>query len=200
MWKQIKKVLLIVGVVAVCCIPLINGCNLLGNPEDPNSYQQIPAKIDNYISMTDMYIAQYDTLLRQMEADGLIETEDYQKILHAKGELEKIKPQLRAMADAIAQGNYVQGEGLMNMLQAFKASNLATVSFNPYAVYIDIGLTIIILVLGAFLKKKSTALNEVVMGVENYKRANGGLVEGLSTALDTNTSESTKKEVSRIIA
>jgi hypothetical protein len=117
-------------------------------------------------------------------------------------QIDKVKAQVKEVSAAIASGTYNPNDDtLMTILKVALAANAATAPFNPYAAVIGLALTAIITILGLFAKKKTTALNEVVMGNEVFKNAaTPEVAAAFKAAQELHQSESTSKQVSAITA
>ena len=106
--------------------------------ESVNDYQQATKKLVGNISnlgITDVNLAAgLETVNRKIDA---------------------VQPHIEKIAEAVKTADYSDDDGIVTLLQAAKAGNRASSSVNPYAAYIDVGLTAALAFIGLFARKKS---------------------------------------------
>jgi outer membrane murein-binding lipoprotein Lpp len=175
----------------------------------PAQLTELAAQVDTLTNQLTMYQTQVTQLAAQMQSDGILSDEDAEKVATLNAQIDGIKEKIGPVVAAIKAGTYDPNDDvLITVLKAAQAANAATVSFNPYATYIGIGLSAVIFILGLFAKKKAAeaaakdkALTEVVMGGETFKAmAAPEVVAKFEDAQRLNQSESTKIQVKTITA
>jgi outer membrane murein-binding lipoprotein Lpp len=175
----------------------------------PAQLIELAAQVDTLTNQLTMYQTQVTQLAAQMQEDGILSDEDAEKVATLNAQIDGIKEKIGPIVAAIKAGTYDPNDDvIITILKAAQAANAATVSFNPYATYISIGLSAIIFILGLFAKKKAAeaaikgkALTEVVMGGETFKAlAPPEAVAKFEDAQRLNQSESTKIQVKTITA
>lgn len=187
-------------------LPVLAGCE---QEFTPAQLTELAAQVDTLTNQLTMYQTQVTQLAEQMQRDGILSDEDAEKVATLNAQIDGIKEKIGPVVAAIKAGTYDPGDDmLITILKAAQAANAATVSFNPYATYISIGLSAVIFILGLFAKKKAAeaavkdkALTEVVMGGETFKAlAPPEAVAKFEDAQRLNQSESTKIQVKTITA
>jgi outer membrane murein-binding lipoprotein Lpp len=175
----------------------------------PAQLIELAAQVDTLTNQLTMYQTQVTQLAAQMQEDGILSDEDAEKVATLNAQIDGIKEKIGPIVAAIKAGTYDPNDDvIITILKAAQAANAATVSFNPYATYISIGLSAILFILGMFAKKKAAeaaikgkALTEVVMGGETFKAlASPEAVAKFEDAQRLNQSESTKIQVKTITA
>jgi outer membrane murein-binding lipoprotein Lpp len=175
----------------------------------PAQLTELAAQVDTLTNQLTMYQTQVTQLAAQMQEDGILSDEDAEKVATLNAQIDGIKEKIGPVVAAIKAGTYdPNDDAIITILKVAQAANAATVSFNPYATYISIGLSAVIFILGLFAKKKSAeaaaknkALTEVVMGGETFKvLAPPEAVAKFEEAQRLNQSESTKIQVKTITA
>jgi outer membrane murein-binding lipoprotein Lpp len=175
----------------------------------PAQLIELAAQVDTLTNQLTMYQTQVTQLAAQMQEDGILSDEDAEKVATLNAQIDGIKEKIGPVVAAIKAGTYdPNDDAIITILKVAQAANAATVSFNPYATYISMGLSAVIFILGMFAKKKAAeaaikgkALTEVVMGGETFKAlAPPEAVAKFEDAQRLNQSESTKIQVKTITA
>jgi len=191
-----KKVM----VTMLLCLLLTAGCG-----DGKLTPEQITALADSVTSLADqltIYQAQVTNIAKSMQDAGVLDPNKAAAFTKLNTEIDKVKAQVVTTAAAIKAGTYNSDDAtIITILKAAQAANAATAPFNPYAGYISAALSLALILVGLFAKKKSTALNEVVMGDELFKAtATPDAIAAFKKAQTITQSESTTKEVRTITA
>jgi outer membrane murein-binding lipoprotein Lpp len=140
-------------VVAVAALA-VGGCGDGGlKPEDVN---KLADAVQTLTQQLTVYQAQVTAMAEQMEADGLLTPEKAESVAKLNTEIDKVKGQLADAAEAMRAGTFDPSDStLLLILKAAQAANAGTAAWNPYAPYIGGALTLIIMILAVFGKKKA---------------------------------------------
>lgn len=190
-------------IVVACCIGLLPlaGCDET-KTVDGNQVKAAAAKLDALSQRLDEYQVQAKTDANALSAAGIVDPAAKAKVEKINAEIDKVQMQIKQITQALQSQDYSQdSSGIATMIAAAQAANRATAAFNPYSPVIDGVLALLSILLILFAKKKTTALNEVVMGNETFKlMASAEAVEKMKTCQAANQSEATTKQVKAITA
>jgi hypothetical protein len=196
-----SQIVLLCALCVLCLLPFTAGCNQ-SQPLTPEQVQALAQQVNTLADQLTAYQEQVTSLASTMKTAGILDPNKEEKIVQLNSQIDKVKAQVKEVSAAIASGTYNPNDDtLMTILKVALAANAATAPFNPYAAVIGLALTAIITILGLFAKKKTTALNEVVMGNEVFKNAaTPEVAAAFKAAQELHQSESTSKQVSAITA
>lgn len=142
--------------------------------------------------------------LESIKSNDLVDPSIVEKIDKANEEINRVKPQLANVAKEL-QKHQFKSKGLGGMIETAQVVNGATESFNPYAVPISLGLTVLSSLLGFAARKQrdakveaKTALSETVQAIEAFKVESDVGNKELLTNLSKAQSRKTKLMVSEI--
>lgn len=199
--KQISVISVICGLIFLCGSIFLAGCNK-SQPLTPQQVAALVQQVDTLADQLTVYQEQVTSLASSMKMAGILDPNKEEKIVQLNSQIDKVKAQVKQVSAAIAAGTYNPNDDtLMTILKVAQAANTATASFNPYSAVIGLALTAIIAILGLFAKKKTTALNEVVMANEVFKNAaTPEVAAAFKAAQELHQSESTTKQVATITA
>lgn len=141
-----KKWLLVVVVMFVC-----SGCF----PIAATDMRQLATHVQELSGKVDTYQEATSGVIGALAEHDLVSDEVVVKVDKVSEEIDRVQPQVAAIAEAIKTGEYSNKDTLTTILEAIRTGNRASGAFNPYALYVEIGLTGIIAVLGLFAKRKA---------------------------------------------
>lgn len=143
-------------------------------------------------------------LVEKLNAQGIVSDTDTANIAKISDEMDKVKTQVSDISQAIQNSS---GGDIIGTLQAV---NTATAPYNPWSMYINVGLGIIGTVLGLFAKKKTDeanlaakALGQTVQAIQSVKAAlatDNRAIDTLKTELSKAQDSDTKQTVALIKA
>lgn len=144
--------------IVMCVVLACAGCE--EGQVTPNAMQVLAVKVETLTTKVDGYQKEVGDFVSLMDEDDLISDETVEKIEKIGEEIDRVQPQITAITKAVAEAEYSGGDDLTTILEAVRAGNAASGPFNPYAVPIEMGLGLVVAVLGMFAKKKSTEATE----------------------------------------
>lgn len=181
-------------VVCIGLLPVV-GCN--ENQITPEQVKTAALKLDVLSQQLDSYQQQAKADANALATAGMVDPAAKAKVEKINTEIDRVQAQIKQITQALASQDFgTNPDAIATMITAAQAANRATASFNPYSIVIDSVLTLLAILLALFAKKKSVALNEVVMGNEAFKlMASAEAVEKMKICQEANQSESTTKQV-----
>lgn len=146
-----KNKIIILGIVAFVC----SGCEAITLEQ----VQGLATQVESLNQVLDQYQAQNMQLLQQMAEQGTVKPEAVEQAQKINDETDKVQAQIAAIATAI-KSVQPSGDQVQDLLAAAKAANTASAAWNPFAVYIDIGLALAAAVAGVLWRKKAAVAAE----------------------------------------
>ena len=135
----------------------VGGCDLLDSHK--LTQEQITA-VTNYTDSLNAKLKIYQQIANELaatlEMGGVIDADELDKLAKINEEIDRITPQITALSAAIRAGQYSENDpDIIKILNAVSAANQASSTFNPYAAIIDGGLTLALVIVGWFAKRKN---------------------------------------------
>lgn len=161
-----KKIYLLIPIML-----FITGCGL--TTQQNQKIADIAKQITDITSEVQTAII---PLTAELQEQGVISDDTLAKIEKVSGEIDRVKGQIETVSESIKQSS--------GGVETLQAANTATAPFNPYSGIIGAGLTLWGIIASLIAKKKagqiitlkdnlevaSTAITEVVRGIQEYKK------------------------------
>lgn len=132
-----RKILYIYLGSLLVCFLAVQGCDEMLTPAQIRTVaadvQGLSAQIDSYQSAT-------SDAIESLSADGVMSPEVADQIARISSEVDRVQPQLAAIAEAVGEAEYSDAGGLTTVIEALQAGNKASAPFNPYSILIELGL------------------------------------------------------------
>jgi anti-sigma28 factor (negative regulator of flagellin synthesis) len=127
---------------------MAGGCQ--SNAVTPEQAKAVGEQIETLTDQITKYQAQVSMVAEKLEKTGVIDSNDAAKVVKLNTEIDNVKTKVAAIAEGIKNGNYnVNDDTIMTIIKAAQAANAATAGFNPYSMYIEIGLGVLAFILGS---------------------------------------------------
>lgn len=134
--------------------------------------QQLAEQVAQLNANVDEYQQATGEVIETLSGYGLIDEDVIVTTTKISKEIDRVQPQVAVIAEAIRAAEYSGGDDLITILEAIQAGNRVSGAFNPYALYVEAGLTGVIAILGLFAKKKA---NEAKASELKYKATKQGV-------------------------
>lgn len=165
--------------LSVMLLAIVLGCASC----DEDEIQQLTQQVEQLNANVDEYQQATGEVMETLGGYGLIDEDTIAATIKVSGEIDRVQPQIAAIAEAIRVAEYSGGDDLTTILEAIQAGNRVSGAFNPYALYVEAGLTGVIAILGLFAKKKA---NEAKASELKYKAHKEGAEKTMKES-DTTT-------------
>lgn len=142
--------------ILICVMMLV----MVGCLPESTDMQTFTEKVTLLSTKVDAYQLEVGGVIDLLEADKIINEDIVTKIDKTNEEIDRIQPQIVAVAEAIKDADYVTGDDVGNIIKAAKTGTTASAPWNPYAAPILLGLTLIegiVLLITNQQKKKEAA-------------------------------------------
>lgn len=157
--------------VNLCLFFFASGCDRI-NSVDPQQIQAVAAEVNDLVVKVDIYQQTATAAIEQLIAANAIDPNKAAKLLAANADVDKLQAAVRAISAALQSADYADNTtGLLTLIEAAQAANAATATWNPYSAVIAAALTILSMVLGLALKKKTAALATTALKYQAHKQA-----------------------------
>lgn len=133
---------------------------------DEDEIQQLTRQVEQLSANVDEYQEATGEVMETLGGYGLIDEDVIATTAKISEEIDHVQPQIAAIAEAIRMAEYSGGDDLTTVLEAIQTGNRVSGAFNPYALYVEAGLTAAIGILGLFARKKA---NEAKASELKYK-------------------------------
>lgn len=168
--------------ISLMCM-FMAGCSGLQNPQD------VAALSDQVnIVAADLQEAILP-LVEKLNAQGIVSDTDKANIGQISAEVDRVQAQVADISQAIKDSS---GGDVIDTLQAV---NAATAPYNPWSMYINVGLGIVGAVLGVFAKKKTDEANSAAKALGQTVQAIQAVKSAMAT--DTRVIDTLKTELSK---
>ena len=168
-----------------------SGCDRI-NSLDPQQIQAVAAEVNDLVVKVDIYQQTATAAIEQLIAAGAIDPNKAAKLLAANADVDRLQAAVKAISSALQAADYADNTtGLLTLIEAAQAANAATAAWNPYSAVIAAALTILSMVLGLALKKKTAALTAVAAKYQAHKQ---GVERVMKLASTSNVDEVKKFE------
>jgi len=141
------------------CLPLL----------DSTQIQALAEKTTLLSDKMDNYQAVMSDVVDLIEADKLISEEFADEVDKINEEIDRVQPQMVAVAEAIKNADYISGDDVANAIKAAKAGTVASAVWNPYATPIMLGLSLLEYILILLWKKEKKKLAKTNEGISKFE-------------------------------
>lgn len=154
-------------VMLVVCLLGAAGCDDEITPEQLQQFagqvEELTTKVDDYQKATDEVIGTFTDI-------GIIGDDVAEKVEKISGEIDRVQPQVKAIAEAVRTAEYSGQDDLTTILEAIQAANRASGAFNPVALYVEVGLSAAIVLLGLFARRKAAEATQQQLKYQAHKQ------------------------------
>jgi hypothetical protein len=148
---------LMLGIIV--CVALMLGGAGCEEAITPERVQALAAQQQVLQKQLDAVQAAAAQLVEGLEAGGIVDPNVTAKVAKINKVADGVQAQIDVIAKAL-EGVPLTGDATLDFLAQLQAANAASAGFNPYAVPIGVGLSILTVVLGWFVKRKADEAKE----------------------------------------
>jgi len=154
----------------LCALCGFIGCDRI-NSVDPGQIQAVAAEVNDLVAKVDIYQQTATAAIEQLIAADAIDPNKAAKLLAANADVDRLQAAVRAISVALQSADYAENTtGLLTLIEGAQAANAATAAWNPYSAVIAAALTILSMVLGLALKKKTAQVAAVAAKYQAHKQ------------------------------
>lgn len=163
-----KRILLLVALMAL----MFGGCD---EDVSPQAVQQLATQVEQLTEKVDDSQVAFGEVTGILQDVGLIDEETMVKIEKvSQREIDRVQPQVIGITKAV-RGVQLGEDDIANWIAIAQAVNQASASYNPYAVPITAGLTLVGLIYGLYersqAKKKAAEAEKNGLKYQAHKQA-----------------------------
>jgi len=160
----------LVFLCVLCALCGFTGCDRI-NSVDPGQIQAVAAEVNDLVAKVDIYQQTATAAIEQLIAADAIDPNKAAKLLAANADVDRLQAAVRAISVALQNADYAENTtGLLTLIEGAQAANAATAAWNPYSAVIAAALTILSMVLGLALKKKTAQVAAVAAKYQAHKQ------------------------------
>lgn len=137
---------------------------------EEDEIQQLTEQVEQLNANVDEYQEATGEVMETLGGYGLIDEDVIAATIKVSGEIDRVQPQMAAIAEAIRMAEYSGGDDLTTVLEAIQAGNRASGPFNPYALYVEAGLTLGLAALGIFARRKANEAKDSELKYKAHKQ------------------------------
>jgi hypothetical protein len=184
--KYFKSSLIaILLIVTLTLIPVLSGCH--ENQITPDDVNQLAVDANSVSQTTDELQLIAKQVFEELQKSGAISSKKAADANHLSAEIDKVQVVFDNMTKALKNSSAgLTEDNIRNVLTIASQLNDASAPVNPYYFYVKIGITILLILLPtltaiwkgisaskakADAQTKTVALNEIVTGLEKFKKA-----------------------------
>lgn len=144
--KKLITVMVLAAVLAVsgCVEPQLTG----------EQIKQLATDVEVLITKAEDYQDVASKIFGTLADSEIVDGEVVENVAKINEEIDRVRSQITEIAAAAKDIEYAS-DGLSNLLTALQAANRVSAAFNPYAVYVETGLGLAVVLLGLFARKKA---------------------------------------------
>jgi len=151
------------------CVALMLGCAGCEESLTPADIQALAAQQEVLQQQLDTVQAAATQMVEAMAAAGIVDPDLVATIAKINEEADRLQAQIDVIAQAL-QGVPLTGEAAQDFIAQLQAANAASSSFNPYAVPVGIGLSILSIVLGWLARRNAAAAAKEKLKYQAHKQ------------------------------
>jgi len=183
----------------VLCVVLMFGGAGCEERLTPETLQALAAQQEVLQKQLDTAQAAATKITEQMAAAGIVDEDAVAKLAKINEEADRVQAQIDVIAQAL-QGVPLTGDAAQDFIAQLQAANAASSGFNPYAVPVGVGLSILSIVLGWLARRNAAAAAKEKLKYQAHKQgvertmkevsaSPTAAVKGVETLLYTNIGE-----------
>jgi len=167
----------------VFCVLCLGSCTQLSSV-DPNYVNRVAQEVNDLVVRVDAYQQAATVTIEQLSALGAIDPNKASKILAANADVDRLQATIQQVVAALQKADYSDSQGLFTLIQSAQAANSATAPWNPYSGPIAAALTIISIILGIILRKKTAQAAALALKYQAHKQGVEKTMKEVSLASD----------------
>ncbi len=147
---------------AMLLVVMLVAFGVVGCDEDkitPEQFQELAGGVQQLTEKVDDYQDAGNEVIGTLEAYGLTNPEIVEKARKINAEIDRVQPQVDPIIAAV-KDTPLSGDDATDWIRIIQTTNKASLPWNPYAPYIEAGLTLSTIFLSYLLKKKASEAKE----------------------------------------
>lgn len=151
---------LILGIV-LCVVLMLGGCGEMLTPGDVQSLASQQTVLQQQLDAIQVAAA---GMTDGLAAGGIVDQNTVARLAKINEEADRVQAQINVIAQALS-GVLLSGDTTQDLIAQLQAANAASSGFNPYAIPVGAGLSILSLVLGWLARRNAKKYKAHKQGV-----------------------------------